>query len=513
MKERSYNTITIRDLLFKALYRWWLVILCAAVGGFLLYRNAEKSYDTEMKAYEADNAAYLSQLKSYNELFEFNTEYRKHADGSEAEKEIWADKLEEFCTERLSDDQKASVNAALDLAGQLEITEEARNSQIIHKVNPYSIPALTMVYTVTPELGEQQGAVNTYYQNAHNSQRIWTELYSELGFPKEDYGIFNGTVVSFSFINGYQFSLTTYYEDPDGLKTVKEKLEKIFKELHAEFVKSSGIAHTLTETEANIYFKSDTNIANTQNTYQAWMVDYSNRIQSLKNIFNQSQNAIQSNYYECRMNKRSGGNGYIQVKDLPKPKEDDSAAKMPGSTKVKALLGALAGAFLGVAILLLGMMFGERLQRADELSTMFDLNLLGTIPGSGFILPFEMLVKRIWKNGYGPYDKKAQMMLTAEKITAVCRLKGIERVAIAVKNSAGSLKTAKELSGLLGEAGIKTAAVGDIIRDTGVFRAAAEAGAVVFIEKEITSSYGRIQKEILTTTECGIERLGAVCIY
>ena len=415
MNEKNYNTVTLAQLFWKALSRWWILVIFATLGAVVMYKYASKNYDADMKKYEADNSAYLAQLKNYEELYDFNTSYRAVSNGSEEEKAKKADEMAEFCKSRISSDMIISVNDALAIREQMDQASKLDENQIIARVNPYSIPTISMIYTVSPELPEQQGTINTYYQNAHNSQRLWTLLYQALGYKEEDYSQFSGCN-TFSFINGNQFSLTLYYDSLEGMQEIKTKLENILESIRKETVKATGMNHTLVQVEANIFTKSDTNIAATQNTYKQWIIDYTNRLNSLKNVFALAQNAMVSNYYEYMVNKADGGNGYITVKDLTKPKQDDEAAKQPSDPKKLALIGAAAGLALGIAVLLLIMIFGGRLQKAEELSTLFSLGLLGTLLSDGFILPFEKLVKFLSTRRYGPFNTDKRIKLTAVRL-------------------------------------------------------------------------------------------------
>ena len=513
MNEKNYNTVTLSQLFWKALSRWWLIVIFTALGALVMYKYASKNFDADMKAYEADNSAYLAQLKNYQELYDFNTGYRAVSGGSEEEKAKKADEMAEFCKKRISSDLLISVNDALAIREQMRQASELGDKQIIARVNPYSIPTLSMIYTVSPELPEQQGTINTYYQNAHNSQRLWTKLYEALGYEEADYSQFT-SCNSFAFINGNQFSLSLYYDNLDALKDVKTKLESILETIHKETVKASGMNHTLVQVEANIFTKGDTNIATTQNTYKQWILDYTNRLNSLKNVFGLAQNAIVSNYYEYMVNKSDGGNGYITVKDLTKPKQDDEAAKQPSDPKKLALIGGAAGFALGLAVLLLIMIFGGRLQKAEELSTLFSLGLIGTLLSDGFILPFEKLVKYLSTRRYGPFNVEKRIKHTAVKLKAVCESRGVTGIVLTgtaiVK---GNKKILDSFIDEIEKNGIKVEAYGSILKNSEIFKKAAEIKNIVFVEKEISSAYKDIEREILMAGDCGIDVLGAVCIY
>ena len=55
MKENNSNSITLPELLWKLLSRWWVIILFAALGAGIMYVYAGRNYDEKMKLYETEN--------------------------------------------------------------------------------------------------------------------------------------------------------------------------------------------------------------------------------------------------------------------------------------------------------------------------------------------------------------------------------------------------------------------------------------------------------------------------
>ena len=513
MVEKKYNTVTLPQIFWKVLSRWWLIVICVAVGGVGLYKYASRDYDAKMKAYEADDNAYQAKLTEYNELFDFNTEYRAVAKGTKEEKAKMADKMAEFSKARISSDQMIAINDALELKAQMDQVANIKDDLVTARVNPYKIPVLTLVYMVKAEVTAEQVNLNAYYQAAHESQRIWTDLYKMLGYSEDDYSQFTGCT-TFSITKEGRLLMTFYYDDLDGLKDVRKDLEKVMDGVYKDILKTSGYNHELIKTDATIATKSDTTIATQQNTYKQWIVDYNNRLNSLKSTFSQSQNAIVSNYYEYLSDKADGGDGYVSVKDLVKPLEDENAAPKPRNPKVMAVIGALAGLVLGIGIIVLIMIFAGRLQKAEDLSEVFSLGLIGTLLSNGFTLPFEKLVKYLSTRRYGAFSVEKRIKLTATKLKLMCENRGLK--SIVLSGTASGSKNAKLISRLCSELesmGIKTAASGDILQSPEVLQKAAETGNIIFVEKEIYSSYADIERELLMAGDCGIDILGAIYIY
>ena len=512
MSEKKYNTVTLPQIFWKILSRWWIVVICIVIGGVALYKYASRDYDAKLKAYEADNTAYEAKLTEYNELFEFNTAYRAVSNGTKEEKAKKAEEMAKFSKARISSDQMVMINDALELKEQMKQVANIKDELITARVNPYKIPTLSMVFMVIAETPSEQTNLNVYYQAAHDSQRIWTDLYKMLGYTEEEYSQFTGCN-TFSVTKEGRVLLTLYYDDLDGLKKVRDSLEKVMNNVYKDILKNSGINHEMKKTDATIYTKSDTTVATQQNTYKQWIVDYNNRLNSLKSTFSQSQNAILSNYYEYLSDKADGGDGYITVKDLTKPLEDENAAPKPRNPKVMAVIGALAGLVLGIAIIVFIMLFAGRLQKAEDLSELFSLGLIGTLLSNGFTLPFEKLVKYLSTRRYGAFSVEKKIKMTAAKLKIMCESKGIKSIVLSGTASGNNPKLLDRFKAELDALGIKTEASGDILKDTEVLKKAAETGNIIFVEKEIKTAYADVEREILIAKDCNIDILGSIYIY
>ncbi|MCR5204109.1 MAG: hypothetical protein K6E47_03570 [Lachnospiraceae bacterium] len=513
MDEKRYNTVTPAELIWKGLSRWWLIIGFTVLGALVLYKYSNKNYDADLKAYEADNSAYQAQLDQYNDVFEFNTEYRKAASGSESDKAKKAQELLKFCEERLTADQIYSVEDALSVRRQMADANELSETMVQYKVNPYSIPVITLIYTVSCDVPEQQATVNGYYQNAHNSFSLWNSVFESMGYSEEEWGRFSGCTF-FSFLNGTQFSMTLYNDDIEKLRSSAGSIDSALQALKDSVIKKSGMSHKLVQVEANIYTKTDTNIATQQNTVRQWIVDYTNRINSFKNVFNLATNVIQYNYYEARVNLEDGGNGYITVKDRTKPKPDDEAAHMPKDPKIMALVGAAAGFCLGFVVLLLLMIFGGRLQKPEELEKLYDLKVAGAIHTDTFELPFEKLIKYLKSRRLGSFNTQKNIQLAALKIKSICVAKGENEIVLAGNAvSKFNRSVVESLRKELENCNIKVTASGNILSSPSTFSAVLNTGNVIFVERETFSSYKNIERELLMTNGCEVDVLGAVCIY
>ncbi len=513
MNDKPYNTVTPTELIWKALKNWWLIAALAILGAVVLYKYSNKNYDADMKAFEADNSAYQAQLDQYNEIYEFNTEYRKAASGTSAEKTKMADKLQEFCEERLTYDQKLSIDDALAVRQQMIDASALKDTLIQYKVNPYIIPTVTFVYTVTPELPEQQNTINGYYQNAHTSFSLWNAVFKAMGLPEEEWGAYSGCTF-FAFTNANQFYFTLYHDDIDELKASLKNIDAAMQSLHKDIVAKTGLQHTLVLVDANVYTKSDTNIATQQNTNKQWIYDYTNRLNNFKNIFNQAQNVIMYNYYESYINKIDGGTGYITVKDKAKPKQDDEAAHKPKNPKIMALAGAAVGFLIGLVVILLIMVFGGRLQKAEELDNLFNLKVAGTILTNTFELPFEKAVKYFRTRKYGAFNTDKNVKLTVMKLKAMCEAENIKDIVLSGTAATKTNRSVMEsLKDELEKIGVGVAAYGNILSSPQAFEILMKTKAVIFVERENKSAYKNIEREKMMVGGCDVKVLGAICIY
>lgn len=524
MDQKNYNTITIPELFWKVLSRWWIIVIFAAIGAVVMYKFKVTNYDAELDAYNKQKLNYDIQMRDYNEQMEFYDEYRAAEDKDDATKADMADKLEAFCRSRLNDEQLALVNNAMDIRQLIEDTTYFQNHAILQQVDPYNIPTLYMVYQVNPENWDWIGTINQYYVNANASNDLWNSLIAEMGWGDTlNTNLLLGCC-SLSYITSNQFAITINYLDTDTLVTVKNAIDRILNKKKTEIVTSTGLTHSLEIMESNIFVKADNSVASSQNTYQQWNTSYVNQLNGIFNTFNYYK--PQQNLYYLLENKITGGNGYITVQNPTAP-SDLELGKAPMGKTIQLAIGVVIGIILGVIFILLLMVFGTRVQRADGLEEYCELNLLGVLISNSFILPFEKLIRSLKNKKLGSMNPEKRLNLTADKIQAVIDKQVLEEMSgnendeesiekCVVLSGTAATKKNKELiqklSEKLASRGIKVTYSGNLLTDSKAFSEAVKCGNVVFIEQEIKSKYERINREQLMVAGCGIKVLGAVCI-
>ncbi len=510
MKENNSNSITLPELLWKLLSRWWVIILFAALGAGIMYVYAGRNYDEKMKLYETENASYLAQLENYDRIAAFNEEYRNIDQNDDSLKKQYAEKLAEFCKANLTEDQMNSIDDAMSIRKHMADTTKMVENQVLLKTDPYNLPTLNMIYSVYPENPDHQGTINNYYQNDHNSRDLWTKMYNAMGISADRYSDYTGCE-GFGFLNGYQFNLTFTYDNLDALPEVQAKIEEVLNALRDE-ISNYGLPHCFMKEEVPIYTRVDFGVAGNQLTYQQWVIDDTNRLNSLKNTF--SYNPIQSDYYSYLVDLEEGGTGYVEVSDMTKPKQDDAAAKQPKSTMFYLLIGAAVGLCLGIGLIMVLILFAGRLQKPEELKELFGIQVLGTLISTGFRFPLEKFIVKMKTAKYGKFDLVERAKYTALKIKALCDAQGIKQVALsgtAVDDKKG--KTVEELVKALNKSGIKAEKTGNMLVDSLAFEKVLKAGCVIFIEKEVKSSYKNIRRELIQVDGCETKVLGSVYIY
>ena len=122
------------------------------------------------------------------------------------------------------------------------------------------------------------------------------------------------------------------------------------------------------------------------------------------------------------------------------------------------------------------MLFAGRLQKAEDLSELFSLGLIGTLLSNGFTLPFEKLVKYLSTRRYGAFSVEKKIKMTAAKLKIMCESKGIKSIVLSGTASGNNPKLLDRFKAELDALGIKTEASGDILKDTEVLKKAAEIG-------------------------------------
>lgn len=524
MDQKNYNTITLSDLFWKVLSRWWVIVIFAAVGVLAMYRLKVVNYDSDLKAYEDTRRTYNLQMQDYYEQMDFYNEYRTASDKDEETKAVMADKLESFCRSRLNAEQLALVDNAMDIRQLIEDTRKQQNSAFIFNVDPYHIPTLYIIFQVDSENTEWLSTINQYYINADSSDTLWEAVVGKMNWknPVDCSSLVGAT--SLTYINSNQFAIRFYENDLADLEQLELCVIEVLQEKREQIVGATGLTHSLQVLESNKYYSADSGIASAQNTYQQWVTGYNNQLNGI--IVTMTGLSPQINLYNCLENKVTGGNGYITLNNPTAPKEPEMG-KAPYGKKIMLAVGMVIGVILGVVFLLLCMIFSTRIQKVDSLSQNCGMTLLGVLVSETFILPFEKLVRKLRNRKLGSLKAEDRLELTAEKIRAVYdttmiqegspeTVKGEKREkqlvlagTVAGKKNSELLK---KLSGKLEAKGIKVTYTGNLLEDSEAFTEALKSGTVVFVEQEICSKFGRIQREQQLVAGCEIKVLGTVGI-
>ena len=74
-------------------------------------------------------------------------------------------------------------------------------------------------------------------------------------------------------------------------------------------------------------------------------------------------------------------------------------------------------------------------------------------------------------------------------------------------------KTVEKLVTALDKCGIKADKTGNMLVDSSAFEKVLKIGYVIFVEKEVSSSYKKIHRELVQVDGCETKVLGAVYIY
>ena len=492
--EKKTSGLSLKDILWKLLLSWKFILLCAVICCALTFVYVRIRRPADDAEYRKAKTEYDNQVNLANTMNQ--ADKATQMEYSKGMVDAWRAEL--------TAEQADQVDNLMSIRELIDSTQRQLNESIVMKVDPYSIPTLTVIYEIQPEVPENLSLIVTAYNTANTAGRYRYELESKMGWTNLDDFDPYADILTFAFINGNQFNITVIYDDENELETISNALNDVLQGISGD-ISVKTASHQLHLVDKVIARKTNTTYASTKNTYQQWITSYINQINSVKNGFNDTQKRLFT-YYSAVMDGNEDGYTEIDISELKEPSGLQSI-------KIRTVVGFLTGIVLGALIVLLMMLFGGKLQTAEELAEVFDLPLTGSLLGykRGFII--DELIKRAKIGNDGQYDPDSRINIAAIKIAEQCRKKDRDRIVIATTdNSAFTMEVIARLTDSLKKKGIKVSCSGNIQGNAEILQNALDAGICVIAERLYKSSYANIEKEILLADGSGIGIIGALSV-
>lgn len=501
--KEKHSSISFTDVLWRMAEGWKLILVLMVLGLLISLVYTVKVYPGKTEATRVKNAKNSAIIEEFNEKSKEAADYNALP---ENEQESAAAHMREVWASRLTEDQLAAVNNAVDIKRQMLDLSKYMKDSVLMDLDAYNVSTLYMVYEIKADSSIVANFLTSYlgYLSSIDCTKAIAE---ELGFAVDglDDSIYNELLVPAG--SGASFNITYQYRDNESLEKVSTKIKSLLSEEQKVLKKELG-DHTINCVESVISVKANTALGNTKNTYQQYITNYNNQITSLKGQFDKISD--QRNLYESLANLEEGGNGYVKAV-FPADLKDVAVSPLR-SKKVYLIVGLFLGLIAGAAVIYLKMLFATKLQKTEDLGNIYDLKVLGRVPGYRKLgIDKKLYFLKNHKNG--PSNEEGCVDMAATAILHTCGKAGIRKLGV-ISTSANekdkSLLT--ELAGRLEKSGLEISFPGDMNRDIEAGSKAAKTDAVLVAERICRAKYKNVDQEISVLKALDIPVAGVIGI-
>lgn len=483
----NYGSISLRDVLWKFVEGWKLVLICVIAGLLVSVLYVRRNYDSLQQDYRLKK---LQSEATWKEYYDEAAAYADYNDSTTSDKSASVAKMQELWKSKLTREQIEAVENVIGIKKQMNDLSRYMKDSILMNLDPYNVGTLYMVFELSNESGSY-GNLLTAYTGYATGIDFTKTVAQENGFAVDGYEdiVYNELLTS-TALNGSQFHVTYQYNDTATLEKIANTITKLIEGKRPELAGKFG-EHSIKCVESVVSIKSNAGLGNTKNSYQQSITNYNNQINTNKNNF--AQNAAQLNLYNSLADIEDGGTGAVTATLPAEPKVEEP--KTLRSKTVYYIVGIMVGALLALAIIYLKILFSTKLQKADELESIYGLKLLGTMPYKR-MLPMDRWIYSIKNRKQAPKDIKEQISMASEFIAGNCGEKNIKKLAIVGTASIGKDEAAinNVIAGLK-EKGINAVYSGDINRDRKAVDSVVNSDGAIIVEKTGKSVYRLINSE------------------
>lgn len=481
--DKQERAIALQDLCWKIVLHWRKLLACAVIFAVVVtawqYVQGQKNYKSAMKKYREQTQAMES---GESEALIGRTEF--------------------------TGVQLAQIQDAKSLQSLLDRSRTYIQNSILMNTNAYKENVLILEYYVdsdyrfnytednrTDYTDAVLDAYKHYGENGGLAAKIDEEL--DLGYELRYVQEIVGVTVSSSMDT---FAVEIIYPDQTVLAKISEIVDAAYQKQAAGISESIG-SHSLELISETITVRTDSELANYQQTYQNMVNNYRNQFNTLKNAMSAEQLAE------------------IEILAKEDAEEEEDAPEVELVEPVKpeigvgnVLLGAIVGLFLAAIWITCEVLFASRLQTVEELSDMYGLRLFGTVQltekkGSAFDRYLQKLRNRHRKQ----MPQEAWIDIICSNIELVCRSENLKQVYLTGSEwEKLDAETVEHITEGLKKADIRVSCGGNICYDMVSLRDVYEVGNVILIEQENVSIYREMEKEMKTLAEQKVKILGSV---
>ena len=463
MKGEQKQELKIKDLLYKVLRSWRMVIVWTLVTALL-----------------------ISGMKLALDL--------KNAAAQPTVKEVSVEELRE----QLTPEQLIAVDQTIALQYSVNQMGTHATQSLYYEINPFEEHLLALHYyvDVPSSLRYQNGVETALGQELVRSYTDWinNHLVEVFGEQANLYNeVVKATVLEDS---DYQFAVAVKGATKDKVQSVEEQVKSLVDLAKKELASVSG-QHTLTLVSES---------------YSVVVDDY---LKTEKKQFNTLFSELQK---ELSTKKGALSSTQLRIFNAEfQPEESKPVASKPQvSFSVKYLiLGGGMGFVLSVLYLALMYMLGSRLRKQEELDEIYGLPAVGAFTCSGGKRAFSVVDKFIIRLfAKGTRTKEEQLSFAVSNLHYLCEKHGVRTLPLITNLHLNSKEKAlmEQLTKSLAEHAITVTVAENFRNNLPAYEAVRQQGLAVVLEKVNVSTYEEIEKQLELCKQGDITLLGSIVL-
>ena len=404
--------------------------------------------------------------------------------------------------EKLDKDDRNKLERAVHIQTRLDEYETYRDNAPLMQLDPYEKPVLELQYYVESDYivnytkdreRDYTSELTSMYYNYINGGELSQEIVKDAGLSISQSEFHEMMSVGRADNN---LTITVSYADMGALETISGIIKSAMQQKESALQEVGSHKLKLIDESQNIVV--DTTLLEKKNSVFNSITSLTNMINNLKTEMTSKQ--IRLFDYEIS-----------EMRGEQEEKEE------PGISLKYLILGAFAGIFLACAWIVGRMIFTIRLQNPEEIRTMYQARLLGTIAVSKgkkrFLSVIDTIILNIRYKGRKQIPAEQQIKVIAASAALSCRRQGIDTIYLTGSEYEKADKTALEqLKRELSQQNIHVKDGGNILYDADSMRTAAEVGHILFVEQKGMSVYDEIYNEFLQVKEQNGDILGVVVL-
>ncbi|MCR5324878.1 MAG: hypothetical protein K6E85_16600 [Lachnospiraceae bacterium] len=498
----NYSSISLRDVLWRFVECWKLVVILALAGLIISFMYVRKNYSSLEHEYKLKKSESEAVWKAYRD------EAAAYADYNDAEagnKDASVAKMHELWKSKLTREQIEAVENTIGIKKQMNDLSKYMRDSILMNLDAYNVGTLYMVWELSNETNSYGNLLTAYTGYATGIEFAKT-IAEENGFADEQYDdvIYNELLAS-AALNGSQFHITYQYKDTAVLEKIAATITKLIENKNVELAGKLG-QHSIKCIEIAVSVKSNTALGNSKNSYQQNITNYNNQINTNKTKF--AETAAQLNLYNSLADIEDGGTGAVKATLPAEPKVQEP--KPLRSKAVYYAIGLIVGLIISLGTIYIQMLFSTKLQKTDELENIYSLKLFGSLPKKR-ALHIDRLIYTLKNRKQAPKDIVEHIAMIVGCISKACEEQGYKKLTIIGTNPIKKDEnTINNIISGLKEKGISTVYGGNIISDKKAMDAAMTADAVLIIENIGVSAYRLVNRECSNMAVLKISTVGVI---